>query len=514
MPPRLPYQMLLVKKWVRVLTGSMRGIYDRPLVLCPHGRCVWVLCFVFLLLFLLVGCDRYSMHRVRLAFQEGRFDDALRQLDKATTEKSQLPYLFEHALIAHYASHFEESNRIFEQAEILVEELYTKSFLRESISLIASDNIRPYSGTRYERFLVHYYRILNYVYLNLQDDALVECRRAERLRQYYVDEDPTYNFAGSAFLGYLSGIVYEWAGDWNDAYIAYRWAETGYQRYGEPLGISLPTDIGHALVRLSRFLGFKQEVERYVLLYGEPPQCPSGSGELILIYESGFVPPKIEEELFFPVFKTDPFIHQKGADENEILEFANIVVHRQSSDYEEAELEYLMRLAIPAYISKRPDLIGVRAEVRCTSGIQGRRGIDEISSLGQEWETFQARGVLVEDIEGSVFATFETDHKVILLRTAIRSILKYLAFRGVDGEDGFVGGLVNFLNVASERADTRSWETLPNQIFIARMFVPAGVHNVTLSFLDVDGNWGRTKTFSNVDVRANRKAFLNYRSFE
>ena len=514
MIPQFSQRSAVSTKRVRVSPRSLNGTYYRSLMLHPYRRCAWILRFLPLLLFLLMGCDHYSMHRVRLAFQEGRFDDALRQLDKAATGKKQLPYLFEYALIAHYTNHFEESNRIFEQAEILAEDLYTKSFSREATSLLTSDNILPYSGTRHERFLAHYYRILNYVYLNLQDDILVECRRAERLRQHYADEDSTYNFAGSAFLDYLSGILYEWAGDWNDAYIAYRWAEAGYQQYGEPLGISLPMDIGHALVRLSRFLGFDQEAKRYAQLYGEPPQHPPGSGELILIYESGFVPTKIEEELFFPIFKTDPFIHKEEVNEDDIWEFADIVVHRQNTKYDEAELEYLMRLAIPAYVSNRPHLIGVKAEVKHFGGTRVQRRLDEISNRGSEVDNFQVRGVLVEDIEGSVLATFDSEQEMILLRTVVRTILKYLAFYSVAKEDEFVGSLVNFLNVASEKADTRSWETLPNQIFLVRMSLPAGIHNVTLSFLDVDGNWIRTETLSDVDIKANGKTFLNYRTFE
>ena len=112
----------------------------------------------------------------------------------------------------------------------------------------------------------------------------MECRRAGQLLQYYADEDATYNFAGAAFVAYLSGILYEWEKDWNNAYIAYHWAEAGYQRYAEQLGVSLPEDIGHSLARLARFLGFNEDAERYAEFYGEPPLPAPGFGELIFIY--------------------------------------------------------------------------------------------------------------------------------------------------------------------------------------------------------------------------------------
>ena len=491
----------------------------------------------------LIGCSGYSMHEVRLAIERGEFETALAHLDEENSKKRKLPYLFERGLIAHYANRFEESNQVFERAEIIAEDLYTKRISREIASLLTSDAVRPYPGTRYERLLIHYYRALNYVYLNLPDDALVECRRAGQLLQYYADEDATYNFAGAAFVAYLSGILYEWEKDWNNAYIAYHWAEAGYQRYAEQLGVSLPEDIGHSLARLARFLGFNEDAERYAEFYGEPPLPAPGFGELIFIYESGFVPPKTKENLLFPIFKTDSFVsEEKREEENDekIWEFADTVVRRRNLRYEKLELEYLVRVEIPVYISNRPRLVGVKLEIepvshqsisdRIETPIESqfhqhtsRAGLDEVRVESEQRETFnieleatdiQAIGVLVEDVEGAALATFASDQKTILLRTVVRAILKYLAFRRAENKGDLLGDLVNFFNVATERADTRSWETLPNQIFLVRMSLPAGTHNVTLSFLDDGGRYVRTETIPCVEIEANGKTFLNHRTFE
>ncbi len=439
------------------------------------------------------------MQEVRLAFEGGKLEDALAHLDKGNSGKARLPYLFERGLIAHYANRFEESNQVFDIAENTAEDLYTKSISREAVSLITSDNVRPYPGTRYERLLVHYYRTLNYAYLNQPDEALVECRRGGQLLQQYADADPTYNFAGAAFLAYLSGIFYEWTGDWNDAYIAYRQAEAGYQRYQEHLGVAMPQDIGHALVRLARKLGFKEEAERYTQLYGEPPKPPPGSGEFILIYESGFVPQKTEENLVLPILKTDKIeregeapAEQKEREDERIWKFADELSQRRNLQYEEVKLEYLLRVAIPAYRSNRPRIAGVEVQV----------------------EDKRVRGPLVEDVEGDTLATFASEQKMILLRTTVRALLKYLTFRRAEKKSDLAGRLVNILNVATESADTRSWETLPNQIFLVRMSLPEGTHNVTLSFLDKDGQGVRTETLPNVRIDANEKTFLNHRTFQ
>ena len=476
-----------------------------------------------LILPILVGCGGYNMHEVRLAIERGDFETALTHLDEEDSKKRNLPYLFERGLISHYANLFEESNQEFERAEIIAEDLYTKSISREITSLLTSDAVRPYPGTRYERMLIHYYRALNYVYLNLPDDALVECRRAGQLLQYYADEDETYNFAGAAFVAYLSGIFYEWVGDWNNAYIAYKWAEAGYQRYAEQLGVSPPEDIGNALVRLARLLGFNEDAARYTEIYGEPHSSPTGFGELIFIYESGFVPPKTKENLFFPIFKTDPIVSGKKKNEEneeEIWQFADTVARRRNLRYEKVELEYLLRVEIPVYKSSRPRLVRVNLEVEPFSnhanpdGIEAGNKLSEIPSLESGTSNLRANGVLVEDVEGAALATFASEQKTILIRTVVRAILKYLAFRRAEKKWDILGDLVNLFNVATERADTRSWQTLPNQISLVRMSLPAGTHDLALSFFDDDGRHLRSETLSSVKIEANGKTFLNYRTFE
>ena len=444
------------------------------------------------LLCLSLGCSPYSMEEVRLAFEGGDYDAALIELDTDGKGEAKLPYLFERGLITHYGDKFDESNRTFELAEITSDDLYTKSISREAVSLLTSDNLRSYAGSQYERLLVHYYRAFNYVYLNMPDDALVECRKASRLLQFYADSDENYEFVGAAFIAYLSGILYEWAGDWNDAFIAYRWAERAYKQYGD-MGIPFPQDVGESLVRLARKLGFREEFERYAAAYGEPSENLPDSGELILLYETGFAPFKIEENIVFPILKIDPIVQEDAdRDEKKVREYSRTLVRRRNRRYKEVEIEYLLRVAIPAYRSNRPRIVG----------------IDASTAHGG------ASGVLVEDIEAAAMKTFESELPTIMLRTVVRGVLKYLGFRRANQEGEVVGKLVNLLNVATESADTRSWQTLPNQIFLVRLRLPVGKHNITLSFSDRANRRVKTDTLEIVVFWKNDKTFLNYRTFE
>lgn len=445
------------------------------------------------LLCLSLGCSPYSMEEVRIAFEEGDFDTALIELDAGGKGEAKLPYLFERGLISHYGDRFDESNRTFELAEITSDDLYTKSISREAVSLLTSDNLRSYAGSQYERLLIHYYRAFNYVYLNLPDDALVECRKASGLLQFYADADENYEFVGAAFIAYLSGILYEWAGDWNDAFIAYRWAERAYRQYEEAFGFPFPQDVGASLVRLARKLGFQEEFERYAATYGKPPENTPDSGELIMLYETGFVPHKIEENIVFPILKVDPIFQEDAdRDEEKVREYSRTLIRRRNRRYKEVEIEYLLRVAIPAYHSNRPRIVGVDAST--THG--------------------QVSGVLVEDVEAAAMKTFESELPTIMLRTVVRGVLKYLGFRRANQQGELAGRLVNLLNVVTESADTRSWQTLPNQIFLLRLRLPAGTHNVTLSFSNRANRQVKTDRLEEVVIRENDKTFLNYRTFE
>ena len=445
------------------------------------------------LLCLSLGCSPYSMEEVQIAFEAGDFEGALIELDADGKGEAKLPYLFERGLITHYGDQFDESNRTFELAEITSDDLYTKSISREAVSLVTSDNLRSYAGSQYERLLVHYYRAFNYVYLNMPDDALVECRKASRLLQFYADSDENYEFVGAAFIAYLSAILYEWAGDWNDAFIAYRWAERAYKQYEEALGFPFPQDVGKSLVRLARKLGFQEEFERYAATYGEPPKHIPDSGELILLYETGFAPFKIEENIVFPILKVDPIVQEDAdRDEKKVREYSRTLMRRRNRRYKEVEIEYLLRVAIPAYRSNRPRIVNIDADT-------GYGGVS---------------GVLVEDIEAAALKTFESELPTIMLRTVVRGVLKYLSFRRANQEGETLGRLVNLLNVATESADTRSWQTLPNQIFLVRMRLPAGKHNVRLSFSDRANRRVKMDTLENVTISKDDKTFLNYRTFE
>lgn len=436
-----------------------------------------------LIIALMIGCASYKIEVVKNDLATGRIEKAYDDLEKNAPEKPDIPHEFDLGLVAHYANRFAESSKALNVARDIAEDRYTKSLTAEAGSLVTSDKLRPYSATQYERLLSHYYSALNYIYLNQLDGALVECRRATALINYFKGEDEKYNFFGTGFLAHLSGMFFEAVGEWNDALISYKQAAEYYKNASEKTGVETPSDIGDALVRLTRRLAFTDEFERYREQYGEPPLRPENTGELILFYESGYVPSKGKEALMFPILKTDDV---------EDEEFESTLMRREGQVYEEIKLEYLLRVAIPTIDSHRPRFSGIKV------------------AAGEN----QERGVLVEDVETIAIETFNAQRPMILLRTLVRAVGKYLIFRQANKKNEALGLLTNLAGVLTEQADTRSWQTLPNQIFMVRMPLPAGTHTLNLSFLDANGRVRGNQSVPDIRIDANQITFLNHRTYE
>lgn len=448
-----------------------------------------------LIVSLTIGCASYKFEKVEIELETGKPEDAYNYLKENAPKKPDIPHQFELALTAHYADLFPESSKAFEEAEMLAEDRYTKSLSKEALSLVTTDRLRPYVGSRYERLLSHYYSALNYIHAKNLDGALVECRRATNLIQYFEGEDDKYDFFGTGFLAHFCGMVFEAAGEWNNAFISYRQAEAYYKYAAEKTGVPMPNDVGHSLVRLSRMLSFTDEHQRYSEQYGEPPPLPKNHGELILFYETGYVPRKQEENLVFPILTTDRFGEDddEDSDDESFIEFARTLRTREGMVVEKTKLVYLLRVAIPVIRSNRPNSAGIQV------------------SVGDQ----KTNGVLIEDIEAMAIETLKAERPVILIRTLARALLKYFASRKAGEKGGAIlGAVVNLAGVVTESADTRSWQTLPNQIFLVRMPLPEGTHKINLSFLNANGNIRRSDSMGDVKISADYITILNYRTYD
>ncbi len=452
---------------------------------------------------LLGGCSNYSARNARLRddVASGRLSAALRDVEKASRGKDRLLNLLERALILHLDGRWRESNAVFEQAERLSADLYTRSVSEAALSLVSNDEQIAYRAAPYELALVPYYRALNYAALGERDEAVVEARKATLLLRDYKDlvraalaeGDTALSDApleDHAFLHYLQGMLFEWGGELDDAFIAYRDAARAYRATAGRLAVVTPPWLGEDLLRVGLAGGFAEELEELRredpgLLPEHLPRDEPG-GRVVLLLESGFVPRKISVPVDVPIFKTDRYDND--------LTFAVALRGRYFSGWSSGtKIAYWLRFALPELEETPPPARGARV----TAGVVGAHAV----------------AVPVEDVAGRARLFFEQAQGKIVLKTIARALAKYGMKKKADEQGKVAGFLANLLGAATEQADTRSWLTLPHTILMARLTLPPGEYDLRVEWTDARGRTVDSDLLPGVVVREGDWTWVSRRLF-
>lgn len=210
--------------------------------------------------------------RLRTAFASGQVDTAFRLPSKELPDDALLRALYE-GTIAYYGGRYEEGARLLDEASRLAEDRYTKSASRTVAAAITNDLALAYEPGRTERLFIHYYGALTYLARGDREGAAVEARRLALLLQQWDDVHRPGERQARALLRYFTGAVFEAAGEWNDAAVAYRNARAlaPGMSFGDTTSFGLPVPAG------------------------------ADSGDVVLFVESGFVAHRVNQFLSFGI---------------------------------------------------------------------------------------------------------------------------------------------------------------------------------------------------------------------
>lgn len=435
-------------------------------------------------LIVLTSCTPYAANTlgIRQSLSAGDHAGAIDAARRAAHGPSKLLYFLESGLIAHYDGAYEKSNSLFDRAERIADKLFTRSLSRELASLVTSDESRHYRGETYELVFINYYRALNYWYLGLPEDALVECRKANlKLARYTSIDDTPSTYRSDAFIHYVTALFYESEREYNDAYISLKDAEAAYHTFREQFGLAAPDALQQDLTRVQGELGYASTTPMVA------PAEDRGSGELVVFTELGFIPRKTQEELNLPVYESDLKRARRGKARHASRQIRDRY-HRSHRSH--SGVDYWLRVALPKLESSRPKT------GRVTIAVNGDEVVPE---KAQDLESIARRAL--QDNEGTVF-----------VRTVARGLVKLAATKGAEKKSEWLGFLVNLFTAATEKADTRSWVTLPNEIRIGRMLLPPGQHTVTIRTYDRFGGI-KEETIRTVTIEPGKRTFINQRFY-
>lgn len=417
--------------------------------------------------------------------QDGNYEKAASSLDNnklLKKSRNQLLYLLEKGKISHLLQQWEASNKYFNEADIIMEDAMT-SAKDIALGTLLNPMMQTYKGEDFEKYLVHYYKALNYLQLGETADALVEARRITLRTHTQGDKFGNKNkYSEDAFSLMLQGLIYEKNNDHNNAFIAYRNAVDVYlENKGSYYGTTLPEQLKKDLLRSAYANGFIDELERYEKLldakFKEQPAAEGG--ELVLFWENGSAPVKQQQDLYFSLFKNAGgsfMFADAGGLYNIPFDFSN----GYSSNDIQLENLRSFRVALPKYEAQSP--------------------VYSSSLLQVNHRTYLLEPV--ENINDLAFSTLNERMLKELSSTLTRLAVKKLAEAAIRPKEekddknkteeqkkkdkkekaqreALALGLQIF-NFATEKADTRNWQSLPHTIYYSRIPLQKGMNTVSL----------------------------------
>ncbi len=417
------------------------------------------------------GCASYSQsfRVVERKLLQNDPAGALQALEKqAHNSRDQFLYACNKAMLLRMLGKFRQSNDEIEKAKAIVQKNSAISVSEQTSSFIINDASRTYIGSPVEQIMLNVYAALNYLQMNDLDNARVEILQEDIRLRALMQDNPDSPLSADPFARYLSGIIYEDLGEWSDAMIAYRKAYEAYQEHATLYGIAIPQQLKHALILMADKIGLDNERQKYEQEFGlrlaDLQKEIHNTGELVFIFNNGLAPIKRESSV-------------------------------QIIDPQSAQM---IRISLPHYEKRDPRIARARLYLQ-----SARSQLKNEPELVTETEK-------VEDISSLEIETLKSQMPAITARALARAVAKHKISNRAGEQNDLAGLIVNIAGVLTERADTRSWLTLPAQIQSARLKAPTGIYSVRLELLDRNNNIVLQRALGKIKLAKERKYYLSF----
>ncbi|MGE4519809.1 MAG: hypothetical protein AB7E04_09915 [Desulfobacteraceae bacterium] len=522
-----------------------------------------VLLMLFFIGIAVSGCATYGQGvKKSLDFvKQGNYPLAEEELKKALKPDGddRLLYYMELGSISRLGEKYSVSNENFETAEKIAEDLYTKRSKDVLSAMLLNPRQSPYSGNEYENVYLNYFKALNYMDMGLKgsleaktclENARVELRRMDyKLKSYEIEKgnykevedkkkktlvkllDIFSKFQGNwldkdwlqfredAFARYLSGIIYEISGLYDDARISYSNAATLYEGgYVKQYDLD-PQIIERAWFDTARMMiksrsYRKSEWKSFASRKLSPEKVAelekysSSNGEIIVIEHLGLSPQRKELNLHLNVDLNTkslymyPVLTGQPSDKNDqrawfFLLYADKgvldIVNNYSSGGLSGTVKGLQRKTIgigPIWsVAENIGLIGalgnggVRVTVPYYSPLKKEFGLSKMVVNGELRYLVKGEDIGQLGLQNQLLNAGK-DLNEALARATMKNLIAYQA-GGQLGDLALLGG--KLAAAMTSAAETRNWLMLPSQIRVNRIDVPPGDHSVEITTHDVSG---------------------------
>jgi hypothetical protein len=206
-------------------------------------------------------------------------------------------------------------------------------------------------------------------------------------------------------------------------------------------------DIGRDLLAMSKKMRFNDEYKQWTEIFPNvaPRSFPQNEGELIVVFEKGLSPIKVPR-------------------------------HGQNSN-------------LPRYIARHSAVAGAKIKVNGEFVAQTETVLD-IETLS------------IRYLEDRIARMAAAKMAGVLVKGAVAAGI------GAAADDGQLGELVFRVLLATDRADLRSWRSLPADLSMVRIPLPAGSHRVELIAMSEGLEPLFSKDFGELQIQAGKKRFV------
>jgi hypothetical protein len=371
--------------------------------------------------------------------------------------KDKILYYLDVGMLAHYAGDREEALGMLSDAELAIEEAYTKSVTQAASTYLVNDNTQDYAGEDYEDIYLNVFKTLEYAKSGDYEDAMVEVRRVDnKIKflgskydkaisdakgsgqaqdgevQYDVDTSPV-RFTDSALARYLSMIFYRGKGRLDEAGIDRRQIQAAFKNQSFLFAFPPPSSLNDEL------------------------ELPPGKARLNVVSFTGLSPVKSENT-------------------------TRVYIGRDK----------WIKIAVPV-MALRPSVVA-RTELVFDSG--------QVVRLEK-----------IEDLSAVALETFRLKASLIYIKTVLRSIAKTATSAALDAgsnkaksrDEALALSVLSFATQAytevSEQADLRVSRYFPGRADVAGITMDPGVYSFTVRYLDAAGRVLQETRFENYSVK-------------
>jgi tetratricopeptide (TPR) repeat protein len=334
-----------------------------------------------------------------------------------------------------------------------------------------SDNVTVYKAPPHEKLLLNALNMLNYLAVGDLEGARVEARRFDVVRRY-VEDAYSPAEAQLGFGDYLAGFTYEMSGRYEQA----------LYHYDRALAAGVGAAVEETIRRLAACDPFRTDRITALLAAGEANAAPgcdaraADRGTVLIVAANGLAPYK--RAIRLPI----------GA---ALVVAGNVMYGPSMGMSDTGKANELAAKGLLTWINF-PDLTRSRPRfARTGAAIDGRPVAlpireDVTRLVTADWDA----------IKGTLMGA-------AIVRMVTRAVAAEATQRGAEA-GGAAGGLALLAGLAVEGAlfaadtpDTRSWVTLPSEIFVARAEVARGRHQVSVTY---EGASGRVASNRAIDV--------------